>query len=68
MREKMSENPIDMIRSTDRMFITCNECGKESGWVVEFASNAEDFWYQPKMTCNQCYYKDVHLNDSSDKD
>jgi len=45
----------DAIRSTNRMFATCGKCGKQSNWVLEFAQTSEDFWFQPEMTCPECY-------------
>jgi len=47
----------DLITTTNRMFIECHKCGKKSNWVIEFAADMGDFWYQPKATCVECYYK-----------
>jgi len=44
----------DLIATTDRMFITCHKCGKKSNWVIEFATYSDDFWFQPKATCEKC--------------
>ena len=46
----------DDILAIDRMFVTCWKCGKIDDWVIEFSACKDDFWYQPKMTCGECYY------------
>ena len=55
MKEKMGDD----ILAINRMFVECNKCGKKSDWVVEFAATSGDFWYQPVMTCGECYSQDL---------